>query len=329
MTIDPARRSALLGIKLATLVRDHAGEAAIAASTLPSGAALTRLGEAWVLADENSQRILGQALAWSRRQPDITVLNVLVESPHAPVVARRAEAFVGDIRVWEVHDRTLVAATPEPVAAVPMVQSEQLALSGEIAAAGADPLCEWGVLVGEVEGLEVCRVVRSNETGEVVLQVGIGAHDREAFAMLHGDRPPLVALQGVVEAVAPHRVLNAAPHALNRIATERLLRASLINAPGIVGAARLVANDPPVPRLNVKDPVPCVATGVDAQGDALTVVCSVGIDLDLVPFAADARTRHGGRLIVVVPERDAHAVTLDLLSLLREPVELVTVPSPV
>ena len=329
MTIDPARRSALLGIKLATLVRDHAGEAPIAASTLPGGAALTRLGEAWVLADESPHRILGQALAWSRRQPDITVLNVLLESPHAAIVARRAEAFVGDIRVWEVRDRTLVAGAPEPVAAVPMVPPELLALSGEIAAAGADPLCEWGVLLGEVEGLEVCRVVRSNETGEVVLQVGIGAHDREAFAMLHGDRPPLVALQGVVEAVAAHRVLNAAPHALNRIATERLLRASLINAPGIVGAARLVANDPPVPRANVKDPVPCVATGVDGQGNALTVVCSVGIDLDLVPFAADARTRHGGRLIVVVPERDAHAVTLDLLSLLRESAVLVTVPNPV
>jgi hypothetical protein len=354
MTIDPARRSALLGIKLAALVRDHAGEAPIAASTLPGGAALTRLGEAWVLADESPQRILGQALAWARRQPDVTTLNVLMprsvatapslsdslrsDNPagapdarenSAGVIARRATAFVGDIRVWEVHDRTLVAAAPAPVVAVPMVQPELLALSGEIAAAGADPLCEWGVLVGEVEGLEVCRVVRSNETGEVVLQVGIGAHDREAFAMLHGDRPPLVALQGVVEAVAPHRVLNAAPHALNRIATERLLRASLINAPGIVGAARLVANDPPVPRLNVKDPVPCVATGVDTQGNALTVVCSVGIDLDLVPFAADARTRHGGRLIVVVPERDAHAVTLDLLGLLREPAELVTVPNPV
>jgi hypothetical protein len=329
VTIDPARRSALLGIKLATLVRDHAGEAPIAASTLPGGAALTRLGQAWVLADEAPQRILGQALAWSRRQPDVTLLNVLLESPNAAIVARRAAAFVGDIRVWEVHDRTLVPAAPEPVAVVPLVQPELLALSGEIAAAGADPLCEWGVLVGEVEGLEVCRVVRSNETGEVVLQVGIGAHDREAFAMLHGDRPPLVALQGVVEAVAPHRLLNAPPHALNRIATERLLRASLINAPGIVGAARLVANDPPVPRVNVKDPVPCVATGVDAQGNALTVVCSVGIDLDLVPFAADARTRHGGRLIVVVPERDAHAVTRDLLSLLREPAVLVTVPNPV
>jgi hypothetical protein len=329
MTIDPARRSALLGIKLAALVNDHAGEAPIAASTLPGGAALTRLGEAWVLADEKPHRILGQALAWTRRQPDIATLHVLVEPEHAGVVARRATAFATDVHVWEVHDRRLLPALPAPVDPVPSVEPDLLALAGEIAAAGADPVCEWGVLVGEVEGLEVCRVVRSKETNEVTLQVGIGAHDREAFAMLHGDRPPLVALQGVVGAVAPHRKLGAAPHALNRIATERLLRASLINDPSIVGATRLMPSDPPVPRSNVKDPVPCVAVGHDINGQAVTVVCSVGIDLDLVPFAADARIRSSGRLIIVIPERDAHAVTQDLLRLLIEPADVVTVPNPI
>ena len=322
MTIDPARRSALLGIKLAALVRDHAGEAPIAASILPGGAALTRRGEAWILADQQPVRILGPALAWSRRRtPPATIINILVDSD-AAILARRAAEFSADIRVWEVRGRSLVSASVAPVDSPPVVASDLLALSGEITAAGADPLCEWGVLVGEVEGLEVCRVVRSTETDEVMLQVGIGAHDREAFAMLHGDRPPLVALQGVVQAVAPHRVLGAAPHALNRIATERLLRASLINDPGIVGAARLVPAEPPVMRTNVKDAVPCVATGVTHDGTALTVVCSVGIDLDLVPFAADARRRHGGQLIVVVPERDAHPVTRDLLGLLREPATL-------
>ena len=327
MTIDPARRCALLGIKLEALVREHAGESITAASTFPGGAALTRLGEAWILADEQPHRILGQALVWASRQPDVSIVNVLVEQQHAGIVARRAEAFLGDIRVWAVEDRSLTPALPEPVMPVQIVDQELLALSGEIAAAGADPLCEWGILVGEVAGLEVCRVVRSNETGEVVLQVGIGAHDREAFAMLHGDRPPLVALQGVVQAVAPHRVLRGVPHALNRIATERLLRASLINAPGLVGATRLIPADPPVRRANVKDAVPCVATGVDIEGHAISVVCSVGIDLDLVPFAADARIRHGGRLIVVVPQRDAHPVTLELLARLREPASVVTVPS--
>lgn len=325
MSIDPERRSALLGIKLSALVNDHAGTAEIAASTLPGGAALTRRGEAWILADDKPHRILGPALVWASRQPDIGHVNILVEAG-AGIIARRAAAFTGDIRVWAVNGRALTPAAVDPHYPVPPVLPELLALSADIAAAGADPVCEWGVLVGEVAGLEVCRAVLSNETGEATLAVGVGAHDREAFAMLHGDRPPLVALQGVVQAVAPHRQPGAAPHALNRIATERLLRARLIDEPDIVGASTLFVADPPVARSNLKDPVPCVAVGTDRSGQAITVVCSVGIDLDLVPFAADARLRHGGRLIVVVPEQDAHAVTRQLLGRLREPAELVTRP---
>jgi hypothetical protein len=328
MSIDPKRRSALLGLKLAALVNDHVGSAETAVSSFPGGAALTRLGEAWVLADDKPHRILGPALAWAGRQPDVTRVNVLVEEG-AGIVARRAQAFRADIKVWAVDGRTLTPALPEAPIPTPALATDLLALSGEIAAAGADPVCEWGVLVGEVAGLEVCRVIVSAETGLPNLAVGVGAHDREAFAMLHGDRPPLVALQGVVQAVAPHRMAGATPHALNRIATERLLRARLIDEPGIVGATVLVPNDPPVARLNVKDPVPCVATGTAIDGTPMTVVCSVGIDLDLVPFAADARMRHGGRLVVVIPTRDAHAVTLGLLGQLREPAELVTVADPV
>lgn len=328
MSIDPERRSALLGLKLAALVKDHAGTAQIAASTLPGGAALTRLGEAWVLADDKPHRILGPALVWASRQSTSGPLNILVESG-AGIVARRAAAFTGDIRIWSVHGRALARAVAVPHSPAPPVAAEVLALSDDLAAAGADPVCEWGVLVGEVAGLEVCRAVVSAETGAATLAVGVGAHDREAFAMLHGDRPPLVALQGVVQAVAPHRQPGAAPHALNRIATERLLRARLIEQPDIIGASALFVADPPVARANVKDSVPCVATGTDLSGQAITVVCSVGIDLDLVPFAADARLRHGGRLVVVLPERDAHAVTRQLLGRLREPAQLVTRPDQV
>jgi hypothetical protein len=61
----------------------------------------------------------------------------------------------------------------------------------------------------------------------------------------------------------------------------------------------------------------------------VVVVCSVGIDLDLVPFAADARLAAGrpdARLVLVVPERDAHPVTRELATLLRVPAEIVAVP---
>jgi hypothetical protein len=57
------------------------------------------------------------------------------------------------------------------------------------------------------------------------------------------------------------------------------------------------------------------------------VVCSVGIDLDLVPYAADARLELGAeaRLVLVVPERDAHPFTRQLAAALTRPAELLTV----
>ena len=74
---------------------------------------------------------------------------------------------------------------------------------------GATPAVEHGVLVGEVRGLEVCRVVTDAQTGAARLEVGIGQHDREAFQMLHGDVPTVEALAKVVAAVAPHREYGA------------------------------------------------------------------------------------------------------------------------
>jgi hypothetical protein len=83
-----------------------------------------------------------------------------------------------------------------------------------------------------------------------------------------------------------------------------------------------------VARPNLRDPVPCVATGLDAAGQPVVVVCSVGIDLDVVPFAADARTAGGAedRLIVAVPARDVHPVTLALAADLAPPAEVIGVP---
>jgi hypothetical protein len=57
-------------------------------------------------------------------------------------------------------------------------------------------------------------------------------------------------------------------------------------------------------------------------------VASTGIDLDLLPTAADLRLAHApsARLVVVVPERDAHPVTRALASSLVDPAEVVALP---
>ena len=89
-----------------------------------------------------------------------------------------------------------------------------------------------------------------------------------------------------------------------------------------MGAERVVAVAPPVPRPNLKDPVPCVAVAT-VGGKDVTVVCSAGVDLDAVPFAVDARAATGsGECRLVVPERDAVALQRDLAALASPPVEV-------
>ena len=52
------------------------------------------------------------------------------------------------------------------------------------------------------------------------------------------------------------------------------------------------------------------------------VVCSTGIDLDLIPFAADVQEMYGDPVFVVTPERDLVSITRDMAGLLEAPVEL-------
>ena len=66
---------------------------------------------------------------------------------------------------------------------------------------------------------------------------------------------------------------------------------------------------------------PAGAAGHLDDGVDVVVVCAVGIDLDLIPFAADARLflDPQATLMVVVPQRDAHSVLYDLANQLIDP----------
>jgi hypothetical protein len=219
----------------------------------------------------------------------------------------------------------LLPAVAEPLPVAPAVPAEHEALRATIAEGGATPVVEHGVLAGEVEGLEVCRVVTDAHTDEVRLEVGVGAHDREAFMMLHGNKPTAVALAEVVEAVRQHRRPDADRHPLNMLAQERSLRARLVQQPSLIGATSVQAAAPPVPRQNLKDAVPCAAVA-EIDGVATAVVCSSGVDLDLVPFAVDARAALGlAETIVVLPARDAIDAQRRLAAMAVPPIRVVTV----
>jgi len=314
------RRRQLLSIKVGALVSDHIGDdTAVEPAEFARGAAVCTDGVGWVLLDEQPERQLGAALAWAIRNPAVERLNVLTERASG-LLARRAAGFTFPIDVWHVEGRHLFPAVAEPLVAPPAARDAHLALVDLIAAGGAVPIVEHGVVSGEVRGLEVCRVVDRPDVGEVALEVGVGAHDREAFAIIHGAVPTLDALAEVVRQVTAVRGVDVPHHPLNRLAGERLLRWRLEQDPSLVGAVSVSPAEPPVPRLNVKDAVPCTAEGV-RDGEQIAVVCSTGVDLDLMVYTADVSTR-GRHTVVAVPRRDLVAVTRDLAALLTRPVEL-------
>lgn len=326
------RRGRLYGAKLSALVKNNFGldpsvdvdsESGIA---LGVGAALVRGSTAWVLVEEKPERGLGVALTWALRH-GASQLHLMVPDGGG-ALARRSAEFAPDVTVWSLSGGSLELQTvpAEPLRDEPPVDERHLAFVDLITESGADVVIEHGVVSGEVRGLEVCRVVTDQVTGECRLEVGVGSHDREAFGMMHGETPTRDSLRRITRVVAKHRESGADPHPLNRLGAERALRSQLIHDPQLVGAEVLRGAAPATPRPNLKDPVPCVAVGNGINGQPMVVVCSTGIDIDVVPFAADARLFHGApdtELVIAVPERDATSLTRQLAASLRYPARVI------
>ncbi|MHB8466037.1 MAG: hypothetical protein ACYDD7_14550, partial [Acidimicrobiales bacterium] len=156
------------------------------------------------------------------------------------------------------------------------------------------------------------------------LDVGVGKHDREASRLFYPDGPTGDVIAEARRTVADLRRAGAPPHPANQLVRERWLRAVLTQHPEMIGMRALTAIEPPAPRSNLRQ------RGIaPAIGDGVVVVCSVGVDPDLVPQAADARLSGDPKaeLVIVVPEGDDHPMTRRLARLLRRPARIVTVPA--
>lgn len=305
MSADAERRSRLLSLKLRALVREHLGLTSDPQGTpevFSPGAAFLTDEDVWVLIDGDATRSLGATLAWATRfeRP----IQLLVERDSG-VVARRAQFFSASLTVWHVDEKTLLPAVPEPHLPAVEPAASHVALMPLISSSGADAVVEHGIVVGEVRGLEMCRVVDDATTGEARLEVGMGVNDREAFAMVHGEMPTEQALRTVIDAVAIHREPGAMVHPFNQFGAERLHRWRALQNPQSVGFASLQPANPPVKRTNLKDPVPCVAVGKTIDGQNAVAVFVNGVDLDVVPFAVDAADLHNvERSVVVARDQD-------------------------
>jgi hypothetical protein len=325
IAMDPELKARLYGIKLVALVREHFGEIEPTDQIgLSVGAAMTANDASWVLIEEKPARGLGVALAWASRH-GVRELHVLA-SDHTTTLARRASGFGISITVWQVDGITMAKVQSESAPREIDVTPGHDVFIQTITDSGADVIIEHGVITGEVRGLEVCRVVTDAYTGVHRLEVGVGAHDREAFGMMHGDTPTAQSLQRIVDVVRKHRTPGADPHPLNRLGAERALRTLVIEQPELIGATSLRAVASAAPRPNLKDPIPCVALGENVAGQPVVAVFSTGIDLDVIPFAVDARLYHAEpdtELVVVVPQRVVSPVTTRLVDMMKHPARVV------
>jgi len=315
VAIGSERLKTLHVAKLRALLGSEFGEHDIHVRPSPHGAFAVSNGVAFALLEKDCELGLGAALAFTIQQ-DADTLQVFA-ADHSAIIARQASYFDFDVIVSTVSEGGLPPAVPATfVASVALdASAERFALV--LAAAGADVVVEHGVMRGEVMGLEIARVLVEGDGPR--LEVGVGRNDREAFSMLYQHMTAAEALTKVVATVAEHRAAGAENHALNLMAVERWLRAIVIAQPDLVDARNLSALAPVLPRPFVDSAGPAAAVGVALSGEPVVAVCSVGIDLSLVPLAADLRAQAGRNSIlqIVLPQRDMHPVTVQLLELLH------------
>ncbi|MFZ9382594.1 MAG: hypothetical protein ACO26W_05730 [Ilumatobacteraceae bacterium] len=286
---------------------------------------------AWVLVTGRYERSLGPALMWALRK-NATSLKLLL-SERAGELARIATHFDFAIEVFEL-DAAGVArvAVPKDATKIEVSVADEM-FADFIKSAGADVVREHGVISGEVCGLEVCRVVRATSAsdldgaGESELEIGVGAHDRETFKLLHGRTATVESLRKVIAEVAARRAVGAQVHPLNQLARERMLRHYVCLSPQLVGAKSLQPAQPPIARTNLKDVVPCCAVGVSLTGEKMVVIFNVGVDPDVVSFGADARGQINASadLVFAMPTRDIVPAVEQIAQMLRRPARFVGV----
>ena len=196
-----------------------------------------------------------------------------------------------------------------------------------IEAAGAEAVVEAGTMRAEVLGLEVARVMRDVD-GVAQLAVGVGRHDRLAQAMLYGTDDVDVSLRTAVASVLDHRHGSAGSHPANQLAAQRWLRVVLVKNPHLAGARALRPVTGTVePRL--KRHTPAMAVGTRHDGSPVVVAATVGVDLDALSDAADARAVHAEPttpLVLVLPDGDDLDAIHRLAARLASPATIVTVP---
>ncbi len=314
MALDDVRLAALKARKLAALIAATSAKETFGSDLVRPAADSAIVGavvgsRVYALADEVND--LGAIVRWAVSQSASAVTVFVDDAEVAGHMARRARLLTADIAVKTVVGADAVDSVALPVAVPPVLGDDMWRAAAVMADAGARVVDDHGRLTGEVHGLEVARVevadaYADSDTGPR-LRVGVGEADRELQFQVHGHLSDEQRLRRAVQLVTHHRRPGVALHPLTRLSRPRWLRSTLLADPGLIGLAELEPRPPLQPKPGIHDGD--AAAGY-SPSDRVTVVCSAGVDLDLLPAAADYRQRidPASHLIVVVPTRDAALV---------------------
>ncbi|MDW3219326.1 MAG: hypothetical protein R8F63_12005 [Acidimicrobiales bacterium] len=326
MALDADRRAQLERARAEGLLRRcfDVDPAALEITAAPFGTTAHDGDRAWVISMSDDLAALGGVLVWlDRAQP--ASLDLVVDH-HAGVHARRTTVLAPEIRVHRVEGDGIVAVDPEPVPPALPCPDDAAHLESILVEADLDVVCEDGILRGELAGLEVARILHGPDGP--VLEAGVGRFDREAGALLHAGRDPRESVRATVTQVRPHRTPGAPSHAVNRLARERWLRHEVAAAPDAVDIDLPALVEPIPPRTSLLEQVPAALMGIDGDRSVL-VVCSVGVDLGLVPAIADLLVVHSpDEVRVVLPERDRLPHLERLMARLPVPTGFRSIPVP-
>ena len=311
----------------ASIVGDRVGPraSAVAAATQDIVAIRADGSHAIVLLTTPGPKTFGSALLWAART-DISQMSFMVDASAEPgVVHRMANSLNMPTTVLAVDGKSLspVESSPyqDPIGAPDGVGGGVAIL----AAAGLDVRTDHGEILGEYRGLEVARVVPSPEGGDV--RVGVGAVDREANRVLHGESSTTELLHRVIAQVATHRRAGAERHPLGTLARERWLMRSLIDDPSQLGLPELHELPSVAARHGLRTDSP-VAASCHTEDRSVLVVASTGVDVSLLGVVADLVAREEPQRVMVSAVPPAIEAIRAALSLIRVPVEHPEIVAP-
>ena len=319
------RRRRLLEV-VATSVASDAGVSGVQPRSIDGAAMVVGDTTAWIVADDAPHRIIAAAWLHARRAGvrEITLaLHGADAEADGSATARRAAVAATPTRVVRLEGRTPVAVEAHPPEAPPPPPDAHLEFAAAIDEAGADVVVDHGMVLGEVLGLEVCRVIDGPDGAEI--SVGVGRHDRTAGEMLYGVDGARERLAQVVSEVRAHRASDAEPHPLQRLAPERRLRAEVLAAGGLDGVADdLSPLEGLHRRISVLSPAPAFAVTSDGRH---LVVFTTGLDLGAWADAADMASHLGvDGVTMALPERNRLAAHDELCAAVTVPISVTAIP---